>query len=188
MVAGIHFNYTDVLKKSKKVDKKVILSSSNLKYLKKLPYSAFSTGLFLAIIVWFCTLVGVVFSDFSILDSVLTAVFVFSLGSLFSLYSLIKKMDIMSYKKLKKMSKQKYQVYEFITTIDGIYDSIGVSAETNMKVNDKKNKVNSFILMVDGEKIFLNRRVYEDIKEEKSIKLYIAKIGNLCVLFDYEKK
>ncbi len=186
MIAGIHFDYTEILKKAKKIDNNIFLLTSNIGYLKRTPYTAFGTGALVAVIVWICSLVGVVFGNFSILDSLFTAIFVFALVSLFSLYSLMRKMDIQSYKKLKKIRKQNYQVYEYQGHIDGIYDSVGVSAKTKVQGNEHP-KTNHFILMIDGEKIYLNRHVYEDIKNEKAIKLYIAKIDNLCVLFDYKK-
>lgn len=186
MIAGIYFNYREILKKAKIVDKEIDFTASNSQYLKRIPYTSFGTGFLLMIIVWLCSLVGVVWGDFSLLDSFLTAIFVFTLVSFFSLYSLMKKMDIFSYKKLKKCKKKNFKVYEYKARVDGIYESIGVSSATNMKtVKDSKSK--NFILVVDGEKIYINKEVYEDIKKEKSIKLYIAKIGNACVLFDYKK-
>ena len=185
MIAEIHFNYKEILKKSKKVERDISLSSFNIRYLKKVPYTAFLTGFLIALITWLCSLMGVIFGNFSLLDSLFTAIFIFSLVSLFSLYLLIKKMDILSYKKIKKMMRKSYQVYEYHGHIDGIYDSIGVSAKTNMKTNG--SKTNHFICMIDGEKIYLNKHCYEEIKDSKMIKLYIAKIGNTCLLFDYEK-
>ncbi len=186
MIAEIHFNYKEILKKSKKVERDISLSSFNIRYLKKVPYTAFLTGFLIALITWLCSLMGVIFGKFSLLDSLFTALFIFFLVSLFSLYSLMKKMDIQSYKKIKKISKQDYQIYEYQGHIDGIYDSIGVSAKTNMQ-GTEKTKINHFILIVDSEKIYLNRHCYEEIKDSNMIKLYIAKIGKICVLFDYEK-
>lgn len=185
MIAEIHFNYKEILKNAKKVEREISLSSFNIKYLKRIPYTAFLTGLLIALITWLCSLVGVIFGNFSLLDSIFTALFIFSLVSLFSLYSLMKKMDILSYKKIKKMLKKPYQVYEYHGHIDGIYDSIGVSTKTNMKTYGSKS--NHFICMIDGNKVYLNKLCYEEIKDSKTVKLYIAKIGNNCLLFDYEK-
>lgn len=185
MVAGISFDYQEILKNAKKVDREIHLSSSNSKYLKKLPYTSFKTGGLVAILVWLCSLVGIVFGKFSLFDSFLTSIFIFSLVSLFSLYSLMRKMDILSYKKLKKCQKGAYQIYEYKAKVEGFYESI-VSPNTNMDIV-KESKAHTFILMVEGQKIYLNQNIYEDIKKDKYVKLYIAKIDKICVLMDYKK-
>lgn len=186
MIAETYFNYQEILKKSKLVDKKIDFKNPNSKYLKRMPYTAFGTGLLLMIIVWVVSLVSVVWGNFTFLDSILTAIFVFFLVSFFSFYSLMKKIDIFSYYKLKKSKKKSYQVYEYKAKIDGIYESTGVSISTNMKdVKDSKSK--NYILVADFQKIYIHRAVYEDINKDKFVKLYIAKIGDICVLFDYKK-
>lgn len=186
MIAGIYFNYQEILKKAKIADKEIDFTAPNSQYLKRMPYTSFGTGFLLMIIVWFCSLVGVVWGNFSLLDSFLTSIFVFFLVSFVSLFSLTKKMDIFAYQKLRKCKKKNFQVYEYKARIDGIYESIGVSSATNMKtVKDTKSK--NFILVVDGEKIYINKKVYEDINKETHLRLYIAKIGNAFVLFDYKK-
>lgn len=186
MIAATYFNYQEILKKGKLVDKKIDLKSPNSKYLKKFPYTSFGAGFLLMMIVWLCTLVGVVWGEFALLDSIFTAIFVFLLVSFLSFCSLMKKVDLFSYQKLKKSKKRKYQVYECKARIDGIYESTGVSINTNMK-EVKETKSKNYILMVNFQKIHIHRKVYEDIRKDKFIKLYIAKIGDMCVLFDYEK-
>lgn len=185
MIASISFDYFSILKNAKKVSKRNPLSSKNIKYLKKFPFICFGTGLIVAVFVWLCTLVGIVSGSFSILESLVTAILVFLLVSFFSFRSLSKKIDIKSYKKLKRGVRKEYQIMEYCAKIDGFYDSIGVSTETNVKYLKDKKKSKTYIMILDGQKVYLNSKVYDEIKEDKKINIYFIKAGNTMVFYDY---
>lgn len=185
MIASTQFNYQAILKHSKKVDKKI--ETNNIIFLKKTPYSAMNTGLFIAVLVFICSLVGIFSGSMNIIEAVFAAFFVFLLVSFFSFRSLSKKMDVKSYQKIKKLQKGKPEIFQYKANIDGIYDSIGVSANTNVKYDVPKRKNGMYILIVDSQKIYLNRETYEEIKDDKKIYLYFLKKNNLCVLYDYER-
>lgn len=186
MIASSQFNYQEIVKKAKKVDKKIAFSE-NMRYLKKVPYTAFGTGFLITILVWICSLVGIVSGSFSILESLLTAGIIFLLVSFFSFRALSKKMDINSYRKIKKIQKRNYQVYQYQAHIDGIYDSAGVSVNTNMEFSTKKGKNSTYIMVTEEQKIYLDNSAYESLKKEKKVNLYIAGTEKIWVLFGYEK-
>ncbi len=187
MIAGISFDYSKILKHAKKVSKNISLSSSNISYLKKSPCVAFGTGFIIAVFVWICTLVGILSGNFSIVESIITAFLVFVLVSFFSYQSLSKKMDVKSYQKLKKILKKDYQVYEYQARIEGFYDSIGVSTETNMEFSKRKSKSKSYIMLIEGQKMYVNSKVYEEIKKDKKINIYFAKAGTTTLFYDYSR-
>ena len=74
---------------------------------------------------------------------------------------------------------------EYCAKIDGFYDSIGVSTETNVKYLKDKKKSKTYIMILDGQKVYLNSKVYDEIKEDKKINIYFIKAGNIMVFYDY---
>ena len=113
-------------------------------------------------------------------------------GTIYCSLALSKSMEIFSYYKLKKISKKNdYEVYKYTGDIQAIY--ISTYIEKRMSLDDDlisgtgDEKTNGIILMIENQKIYLLKDVYQRIIFDKKITLYFAKRNNLCVLYNYER-
>lgn len=193
MIQGSNFDFKSIILKSEKVNKKIDFNSNNVKNLKKVMFSLLYVGglsiaCIIGIVLYYDLMVGKIDFKTSLIIFISTIIF----GTIFCSLVLSNMMEVFSYYKLKKISKKNdYEVYKYTGDIQAIYTSTYI--EKRMSLDDDLTsgvgyeKTNGIILMIENQKIYLLKDVYQRIIFDKKITLYFAKRNNLCVLYNYER-
>lgn len=193
MIQGSNFDFKSIILKSEKVNQKIDFNSNNVKNLKKVMFSllyigGLSIACIIGIVLYYDFMAGIIDLKTALIIFLATIIF----GTIFCSLVLSNRMEIFSYYKLKKISKKNdYEVYKYTGDIQAIYSS--TYTEKRMSLDDDlisgtgDEKINGIILMIENQKIYLLKDIYQRIKSDKKITLYFAKGNNLCVLYDYER-
>lgn len=193
MIQGSNFDFKSIIIKSKKVKKKIDFNSANVKNLKKSMFGLlYVGGLSIACIIGITIYYDFISEMIDLKTAITRFILILVLGTIFCSFVLSNKMEIFSYYKLKKISKKNdYEVYKYTGDIQAIYTS--TYNEKRMDLDDDlvssvgDSKTNGFILLIENQKIYLLEHIYQEIRFDKKITLYLAKRNNLCILYDYER-
>lgn len=189
MYVGVNFDYEKIIKKANRIDKKIDFKSNNVKKTKKSIFSTLNVGFVLACIIGIGLYYEIMADELKLGTAILIFLLITILGSIYSIIIVSKKMKFFSYFTLKRISKEEYEIYEYRADIQSIYQAETLVTRNSLDypISWTGIRKNGNVMIIDNQKIYLSRDVFEEIKFDKQITLYIAKYQNLCVLFDFRR-
>ncbi len=186
MIQGAQFDHRGFLQNAIRVNRPIDFTRPNVALLKSTVSSVIYCGLVIGVICLIPFLIAFIMDEASLLSLLVSLFGAAIIGSIVCYFLLSARLDVTAYFKLKQIAQSpNYQVYRYQTEIKSIYQAARkVYREESVSGRERST---GFILRMEGQKIYLDKKDFETIMFDKEIILYFAKNEEHCVLYDYER-